>query len=348
LVVKKLEINGFRNLNGFSITFSAEKNLIFGVNGSGKTSVIEALFLLGFGKSFLPVKRRELVNFNAGGFFLKAEVLNNTGENDITACLDKGFSLKLNDESTPLTQVSGYLYPLFFSHFPYHHAIDCVPQFRKLVDRFIYGLNALYLHDVLRYNNTLKQKNHLLKNLARTIKNSELNSWNRLLAETGSKIVEKRMAFTDRLNATIAEISGSSLRLDYAPALPTPGPVSAASMLADLERARNSEMRSRCSLLGPQRDRFEVTVGGRKLQLFSSGEKKKFLIMLYMAFIELFRQARGEYPVFLIDDYDAAMDERNLKYVLDHFPAMQVIATSVARNGRFASLFELKKETDLG
>jgi len=346
LVVNKLEINGFRNLNGFAITFVPEKNLIFGANGSGKTSIIEALFLLGFGKSFLPVSRRELVNFDAAGFFISAEVLNKSGENRVTACLDRGFSLKLNNESSPLATVSRTLYPLFFSHFLYSQTIDGAPYLRKLVDRFIYGLSALYLHDVLRYNNTLKQKNYLLKNLAKTIHNSELNGWNTLLAETGSKIIEKRMAFTERLNATINKLFGETLMLSYEPALlaAAPGPVSAAALLGDLERAKSSELRSRRSLIGPQRDRYEVMVKGKKLQLFSSGEKKKFLIMLYMAFIELFRQGRGEYPVFLMDDYDAAMDEKNLGYVLDHFPAMQVIATSVARNERFTSLCELKKE----
>ncbi len=344
MVVNKLEINGFRNLNSFTIAFAPEKNLIFGANGSGKTSIIEALFLLGFGKSFLPVCRRELVNFGASGFFLSAEVLNKSGENRVTACLDIGFSLKLNDGSSPLAQVSRYLYPLFFSHFLYSQTIDVVPHLRKLVDRFIYGLTALYLHDVLRYNNILKQKNFLLKNLAKTIHNSELNGWNTLLAETGSKIIEKRMAFTEHLNTTIKELFGGALMMNYEPALLAPGPVSATALLDDLERAKGSELRSRRSLIGPQRDRFEITVDGKKLQLFSSGEKKKFLIMLYMAFIELFRQGRGEYPVFLIDDYDAAMDEKNLGYVLDHFPAMQVIATSVARNERFANLCELKKE----
>lgn len=329
---------------GFAITFGPEKNLIFGANGSGKTSVIEALFLLGFGKSFQAVNRRELVNFNAAGFFLSAETLNSSGENKVTACLDKGFSLKLNGESAPLAQVSRCLYPLFFSHFLYSQASDCVPYLRKLVDRFIYGLSALYLHDVLRYNNTLKQKNSLLKNLARTIHNSELNSWNALLAETGSKIIEKRMAFTERLNAIINERFAGALNMNYEPALLATGPVTAAALLGDLERVKSSELRSRRALIGPQRDRFEITVGGKKLQLFSSGEKKKFLIVLYMAFIELFRQARNEYPVFLIDDYDAAMDENNLEYVLDHFPAMQVIATSVTRNERFANLCELKKE----
>jgi DNA replication and repair protein RecF len=344
LLVKKLEINGFRNLNNYSIHFSEEKNLIFGVNGSGKTSVIEALFLLGFGKSFLPVSKKDLINFNASGFFLNAKVLNNSGENDLTASMEKSFSLQLNGEKTPLAQISQYLYPLFFSHFNYSYYIDYIPYFRKVVDRFIYGLGSLYLHDVLRYNNILKQKNYLLKNLGKAIHNSELNSWNTLLAETGCKIVKKRMSFINRLNQATAEIFGLDLKINYYPALLNVQSLSETTMLLDLEQVKNSEIKSRRCLLGPQRDRFDVVVSGKKLPLFSSGEKKKYLLMVYVAFIELFRQARNDYPVFLIDDYDAAMDEENLGYLLDHFPAMQVIATSVARNEKFGHLFELKKE----
>jgi len=114
LVVKKLEINGFRNLNNFSIRFGEKKNLIFGVNGSGKTSLIEALFLLGFGKSFLPVNKKELVNFNASGFFVQAEVLNKSGENTLSARLEKSFCLQANNEKAVFSQTSRYLYPLFF------------------------------------------------------------------------------------------------------------------------------------------------------------------------------------------------------------------------------------------
>ncbi len=344
MVVKKLEINGFRNLNNFSACFHDGKNLIFGVNGSGKTSVIEAIFLLGFGKSFLPVARREMVNFNASGFYLNAEVLNKSGENRLTACLEKGFALQLNHERSPLVQISQYLYPLFFSHFSFNHYADYVPFFRRLVDRFIFGLDALYLHDVLRYNNIVKQKNYLLKNLGKSINNSELNSWNTLLAEAGCKIVNKRMMFVEQWNKAIDEIFGADLRIQYDPALLHAGSISTATFLNDLDAAKNSEVKSRRCLLGPQRDRFGVSASKQKLSLYSSGEKKKFLVMVYVAFIELFRRARNDSPVFLIDDYDAAMDERNLEFLLDHFPAMQIIATSVARNEKFGHLLELHKE----
>ncbi len=344
MVVKKLKINGFRNLNGKVIDFSPEKNLIFGANGSGKTSVIEALFLLGFGKSFLPVNRRELVQFGAPGFFLSADVLGSSGESNVSACMEKSFCLRLDGERTMLVQVGRYLYPLYFSHFGYSITSDYVPHFRRLVNRFIYGLSSLYLHDILRYNNALQQKNHILKKLAKPIQHSDLNSWNALLAETGCKVIEKRMEFIERLNAASAAIFGQDLAVDYHPSLPGGPPFSTSSLLEHLGRVRSSEILSRRSLIGPQRDRFEVRVSGRKLPLFSSGEKKKYLLMVYMAYVELFRRAHGEYPVFLIDDYDAAMDEKNLDFLMDHFPALQVIATSVAGNARFARHIELRKE----
>lgn len=344
MVVKKLEINGFRNLNGFSAGFAAEKNLIFGANGSGKTSVIEALFLLGFGKSFLPVTRRELIRIGASGFYLGADVLAGAGQSRISACLEKSFCLQLDGERAPLVEVGRYLYPLFFSHFNYSQPLDYAPYFRKLVDRFVYGLSALYFHDVLRYNHALKQKNSLLKNLGRSIQNSGLNGWNALLAETGCRIIEKRMAFINRLNETIAARFGDGLRVDYRPALPSAPPYSALSILDDLGRVQAAEVQSRRALIGPQRDRFDAGLAGRRLSLFSSGEKKKYLLMIYMAYVELFRQTRGECPVFLIDDYDAAMDEKNLEFLMEHFPAMQVIATSVTASERFANCLELTKE----
>lgn len=342
--VKKLEINGFRNLNGFAVDFAAGKNLIFGANGSGKTSIIEALHVLGFGKSFIAVSHRDLVNFEVTGFYLNAEITDGTGENSISACLDRSFALRLNGERSRLAQVGRHLYPLFFSHFLYGQSVDGAAALRRLVDRFIYGLSTLYLHDLLRYNNALKQKNHLLKNLGRSVHHSELRSWNKLLAEAGCKLIEKRGAFTDQLNGALGKAFAEDLALDYRPALGDGPAVSEAGLLEEMERARETELRCRRALIGPQRDRFEIAVNGRRLPLFSSGEKKKYAMMLYMAYIDLFRRARGEYPVFLLDDYDAAMDERNLDFVLGHFPAMQVIATAVEPDPRFERHIELKKE----
>lgn len=285
-----------------------------------------------------------MVNFNAAGFYIHAEVLNKSGENTLTARMEKSFSLQVNSEPAVLSQISHYLYPLFFSSFNYNYYIDHLAYFRKLIDRFIHGIHTLYLREVLRYNTIVKQKNYLLKNLGKSINNSELNSWNTVLAESGCKIVKKRMAFIKQMNDTIDQIFQLDLKINYYPALLTPLSPAEDSILNDLNLIKNAEIKYRRSLLGPQRDRFDVMVSGKKLQLFSSGEKKKYLLMVFVAFIELFHQARNDTPVFLIDDYDAAMDEENLNFLMDHFSNMQIIATSVAKNEKFGHLFELKKE----
>ena len=344
MVVKELHINGFRNLNKFVIHFGDLKNLIHGVNGSGKTSIIEAMYLLGFGKSFLQASKEEMTNFDSPGFYIRAEIATPAGTNRLSASFDKKFKLQLNNEKGPLAEIGKFLYPLFFSSLNYNLFIDHNPYFRKMVDRFILGVHSLYLHHILRYNHLVKQKNSLLKKLGKPINNPELESWNKLLSAAGFEIVKKRMSFINQLNNEIKEAFASELEINYYPALLTCREISEASFLNDLQLMKNSEMRSRRCLLGPQRDRFAVMVSGKKLQLFSSGEKKKHLIMVYLAFINLFYRVHDDFPVFLIDDYDVAMDLKNLNFIIDHFPRMQIIATSVAKNDKFENLFELGKE----
>jgi DNA replication and repair protein RecF len=344
LVVKNLQINGFRNLNKFIIKFGDLKNLIYGVNGSGKTSIIEALYLLGFGKSFLQVSKQEMISFNGSGFYIHAELVNKSGENSLSASYEKKFKLQLNSEKGSLAEIGKYLYPLYFSSLNYNFFIDYNPYFRKMIDRFIYGVHALYLHYILRYNHLVKQKNYLLKKLGKPINNSELDSWNKLLSEIGFEVVKKRMNFINQLNNEIKETFASELEINYYPALLTNHEISEASFLNDLHLIRNSEIKCKCCLLGPHRDRFVLMVSGKKLQLFSSGEKKKHLIMVYLAFINLFYSSQNEFPVFLIDDYDVALDEKNLNFIIDHFPKMQIIATSVLKNEKFGNLFEIGKE----
>jgi DNA replication and repair protein RecF len=344
LVVKKLQINGFRNLNKFCIQFGDLKNLIYGVNGSGKTSIIEALYLLGFGKSFLPVSKEEMINFNGSGFYIHAEVVNKSGENSLIASYDKKFKLQLNSEKGQLVEIGKYLYPLFFSSLNYNLFIDHNSYFRKLIDRFILGVHDLYLHHILRYNHLVKQKNFLLKKLGKPINNSELDSWNKLISETGFEIVKKRMNFINHLNHEIKEAFASELAINYYPALLSNQEISEATIFNDLCLIKNSEIKCKRSLLGPHRDRFTIMVSGKKLQLFSSGEKKKHLLLVYLAFVNLFYRSKNDFPVFLIDDYDVAMDEKNLNFIIDHFPQMQIIATSVLKNEKFGNLFEVGKE----
>lgn len=344
MFIKRLRVLNYRNLVSFETRFHARKNLIFGPNGTGKTSVLEAIYLLGFGKSFLNVNRDELVNVHADGFSALADLQNQRNENCVRGeFTEKSLRLFLNDQATHMGEICDYLYPIVFSSHTFQIYVDYLPWLRRLVDRFIFGVHPLYLHYILRYNKALKQKNHLLKNRPQAIDISEIDSWNKILAEMGCKLIDERMKFVSQLNGETDGRFGQALKIAYRPSLLSGGSPSESSFFDDLKSLMPQELKLKRSLIGPQRDHYEILLQGRKLSLFSSGEKKKFFLLLYFAYIGLYEKVKKEYPILLIDDFDSALDRENLDFLVDHYPDVQVLATSVNPNDKFDHFIELRR-----
>lgn len=154
----------------------------------------------------------------------------------------------------------------------------------------------------------------------------------------------ERKEFVEKINHSLAGIFGSDLEIKYRPVTDTVSADLEPTLREIFAKTQRLEIAQRRTLTGPQRDSYEFLVKGKKLSLFSSGEKKKYLLMLYIAFMELFRQEKNDYPVLLVDDYDSALDERNLEFLFDHYPQVQIIATSVNRSEKFDHFIRLGKE----
>ena len=341
MVIQKIKINGFRNLKNYRISFCKNKNLIHGVNGAGKTSVLEAVFMLGFGKSFLNVKKADIVNDGSDRFLLHSEVVDTGGRvNSINALYERKFSLLLNNKKSTIFDINNYLYPVIFSSSNYNLYIESKTYIRKLVDRFIFGINSLYLHYLLSYNKALKQKNYLLKT---RVKVDEIRSWNKIISEMAEKITGTKMEFIDNLNEEIDRKFNAGLRIEYVPSFP-PDTDNGGTFFQRLEELMQSEILYKRSLVGPHLDNFEMRLNRKNLKFYSSGEKKINLLMIYIGFIEFFKGMKNDYPVFLVDDFDTAIDEGNIEFLIKNCPDLQVIATSVTKSNGFDRLIELTKE----
>jgi DNA replication and repair protein RecF len=210
-----------------------------------------------------------------------------------------------------------------------------------MIDRFIFGVDSLYIRYLLSYNRTLKQKNHLLKKIHDV---SELRSWNKIISELAAKLVGTKMKFIKQLNRQIKNTFGDTLDIVYNPSLNVEEGISGDVFFRQLEAVEQKETKAARSLVGPHRDVYQLRLGSKALNLRSSGEKKIHLLMIYISFIELFKKEKNRYPVFLLDDFDTAMDTGNIDFLMDHYPEMQVIATSVNNYSKFDRLIELKKE----
>jgi DNA replication and repair protein RecF len=341
--IQRVKLRGFRNLENCEVEFCPGKNLIFGRNGAGKTSILEGIFLLTYGKSFLTRKKNEIINRDVDQFILNMSAANVLEGMSVTIAASYGerFNLFLNDKKSNIFEINRYLYPVIFSSSDYHQYIANRPYTRKMMDRFIFGMDPLYIKYLLSYNKALKQKNHLLKS-SRNV--PEIRSWNKTIGELAEKIVGIKTMFLSRLNDEVEKKFNRGLTIRYKPSLKLENGVSGASFYDQFDARVSAELKYQRTLVGPHLDGFEMMLDSKPLKIYSSGEKKIHLLMFYIAFIELFKEQKKEYPVFLVDDFDTAIDSGNIDFLMENYPEMQVVATSVNRNSNFEKLIELKKE----
>lgn len=341
MYIEKVEVQGFRNFEE-KIRFNLKnnKNLIYGSNGSGKTSVLESIYVLGFGKSFLNVKRDEILNENSNEFLIKASVCGNNNF-EIKGYFQRIFNIYLDNEKQNIFDMGKYLFPVYFSSSNYTQYVENRSYLRKMIDRFIYGIDPVYAKELIEYNRIIKQKNYLLKFGGDL---SQLSGWNRSLSESMEVILKKRINFINNLTNEIEKKFRSELVVKYfSDLMAAPeGNNDRDSILRTLNDIRYKEISYKRVLSGTHLDFFEIYYRSKNLRFFSSGEKKINLLLIYLSYIEIFKKIRGEYPVFLIDDYDTAMDNRNIGLLTEKYPKMQIIASSVKKNGDFSNLIKLK------
>ena len=347
MIIEELKLNGFRNLKQCQVSFCKHKNLIHGNNGAGKTSILEAIFLLGYGKSFLNVKKSDILNDNSHQFTLHLSASNPYGrQNSISAIYKEKFSLFLNNKKSDIFEINNYFYPIIFSSSNYNLYIESITYIRKLLDRFIFGIDPLYIHYLLSYNRALKQKNYLLKTKQNI---EEITSWNKIISEMSEKIVDIKKRFVDMLNNEITNKFDNDLGINYTPSFDIDTgshekKISRMHFFKQLEKRKPSEIVYKRSLIGPHLDHFQVNLNNKNLKYYSSGEKKINLLKIYIAFIELFKGLKNEYPVFLMDDFDTAIDDKNIDFLIKSYPELQMIATSVNKKNGFDQFIELRKE----
>jgi len=343
LYIESIKISGFRNIKGSeSYRFINKKNLIYGSNGSGKTSIIEAIYVLGFGRSFLSVKKKELLSFDSDRFFIDSSLIRSGLKFNISAVMNNKFSLFLDEEKTTISGIGESFFPLFFSSNDYVQLIASKSNLRRLFDKLIFGVHSFYSDELIQYKKIIKNKSFLLKH---NPEKQHLIGWNKLLAEYILNITKRRFGFVKEINDFLKKNYHKGIEVKYSPStkeFTDDNDFNIGIVNNSLDELLEKEILYKNTLIGSHLDKYEIYLNKRPLRMFSSGEKKLNLLFIYLAYIELFLSVRKEYPVFLIDDYDIAMDESNKAMLMEKYPDMQIIATSVRKNKDFDNIIELK------
>jgi DNA replication and repair protein RecF len=325
-VLAQLTANGFRNLAPLSLRPAAGSHLFLGGNGAGKTSFLEAIYVLATTRSFRTSQIADCIRHGAESaelFHLEGEVTNGA-RSRLEVAYGREFRLRtLNGRNAPLAEHLAAL-PVVAWAAADVELLSGAPRLRRrFLDRGVIGLRPATLEILGRYRETLRQKRGLLASGG-----PGLEAWNELLAGVATELIARRKFYVDALAGRLAEVLAESglsfppVELTYRPS-PASGLEGEEAIARSLERIADRERQRQLPLLGPHRDDLQIRWGEHEVGRVASAGERKALSLLLLAAHGRVLAAAGSRPVYLLDDVDAELAPPTLAAVWGVFTGEQ-------------------------
>ncbi len=317
--VEQLRIERLRNLGAVELAPAPGFNWLVGANGAGKTSVLEALHLLGYGRSFRRGGPEVLIQRGAAALQVFARI--RAGAVVHALGFERGtrrWQARVDGDSVPtLTALLQHCALVCFE--PGSHALigGGSDERRRFVDWGLFHVEPTFLLQWRRYHRALKQRNALLKQAAR---DQDHQPWELELADSGARLHDLRAGYIQRLAPVLAGVL---------PALaPSLGAVSVGwtagwrieqESLADaLQRTRLRDRDIGHTTVGPHRAdwRLEIAAVADRDGL-SRGQEKLAALAVLLAQATLQAEACGDWPILALDDLPSELDRPHLARTLD-------------------------------
>ncbi len=360
MILEATEAHQFRNLSG-TILWGRGLNIIHGNNGQGKTNWLEAIYLLSRTKSFRTARLHEAIAFGHEEAFVRGRVSSGLGlERDLQVTLQGASkTISVNGKKEPLAPFLSQLQVFAFTADELEVVRGTPEARRRFIDRGVASLTPPYVQTLSDYSSVLKQKNRILQDAGdRELSSIEVEDllapWNDQLVTLGILIHGHRSDYVERMNEVLERAlfeRRREVRIRYLSSLEGRGDLSDyETLLRDRLRVRlDAEVSAGRSLIGPHRDDLEILLDGREMRVFgSSGQQRSALLLLDLAAISLYNSWSGSYPLFLIDDVDAELDEKRIGKLLEYLEGRtQTFVTTSKRSylqGSIsgASVFEIE------
>jgi len=315
-----VELANFRNYPELNWDPSPGGNLILGINGAGKSNLLESIFLLATGRSFRGAADRDLVRVGESGYALMAQAGYEANSREIRLLYSFGEKRRASIDGRHVsrqTEMVGILKAVSFN--PEDIAmIGGEPVLRRrFLDLWLGQISPVYLADLGRAREAVLAKSHALRLVAHGAwGESQLAVWDATLAQEGARVMTARREAVAKLAAMAKEVFASlggmeELEVSYKPA----GRIgaldsseAAGALLEEMGERRASELAMRQPLVGPSRDDLSIAIGGMELRRKGSrGQQRLAALALKLAVWELM-QREGQSGVLLLDDPASELD----------------------------------------
>jgi len=323
VILTSLTLANVRNYASLDFAPEPGLNVLVGPNAQGKSNLLEAIALLGTGKSFRTSRESEIVRAGLPSATMSGNARVAAGDVRLACTLNLGTTglrkiYAVNGRGVRYASYLGKMRVVTFV--PAHLALVSGPPSarRSLVNAALAQESPAYYGALAAYGKVVAQKNALLRG---SIAPDEalLETYDAQLVTLGTRIVLARRAFVaaldERAKAThrswVGERDGE-LEIAYVPDVPVDVPTSdgvAAAFVMRLAQRRVAEVARRTSLVGPHRDDVAFNLGGVALAAFGSqGQQRTAVLALKVAEYGVLEARSGEAPLLLLDDVLSELD----------------------------------------
>ena len=330
MILKTLRVQNFRTHSDFILEIGEKSTLISGANGSGKTSLLEAIYFALQGTSFRSSDKEILRNDGSSWFridlkdskdSLRTIIFNNA--------VQKSKKQFLVDGNKKARLNANLRIPVVLFEPDDLQLLSGSPTRRRnFLDYFLSQIFPSFQLALTRYNKALKQRNNLLKR--DNVSKDELFPWNLMLAEYSAEIISKRQDFLELLNSKIEEvyfeISGvkDEIEIDY-----LGEKVSKNEILAILSENIERDKILGYTNFGPHKHDIQFIFNKKPAQnVASRGENRSLVLALKFIETDILADLTSKRPIVLLDDVFSELDDDRQKLLTKHFSKYQTIITS--------------------
>ncbi|MDN5513010.1 DNA replication/repair protein RecF [Acinetobacter sp.] len=341
MYITRLNIERVRNLKAVALQELQPFNVFYGQNGSGKTSILEAIHLLATGRSFRThIPKNYIQNETSDAIVFAQSATEKIGMQKL---LSGEQLIKVNGDHIATQGQLAKILPLQHIDPQSTDIIDygAKPR-RQLIDWLMFHVEPEFYHAWQYYSRALKQRNSLLKS-RRNLSLQDLEPWNKMLAEYGEMLNSQRSGIVEQWKVYFEQdlkhlLPDLDVQLEYSPGFHTE-----LGLLHDLTAHHQKDVDRRYTEYGPHRAdlRLKTAMGDVDVVL-SRGQKKLLIMALKLSQIAMLHACNKE-TVVLLDDLTAELDSTAQRRLIERLSQLgsQVFITTLEHESVKKHLYDL-------